>query len=182
MHLMKERTKAMFAEALLHTIETKELSKIRVLELCALCGTDRQTFYYHFRDKYDLVAWIYESDLKETFLTHYNTPSREQIEFLLRRLQQKQFFYSKAFQDMTQNSLFTYMHTANCRITEAVARERAGGRALTEKELFSIRFVSYAWVCSIAEWIDAKCSPSPEVFADHLFSNYVFAHPDFQEL
>lgn len=182
MFSMKDHTKEMFARALLSVIESKDLSKIRVLELCRLCDTDRQTFYYHFRDKYDLVAWIYESDLKEALLSDHTTPSREQTEFLLRRLQQKQSFYSKAFQDMTQNSLFAYMHTANCRITEALAAERTGGRALTEKELFSIRFVSYAWVCSISEWINAKCCPPPEIFADHLFSNYIFAHPDFQKL
>ncbi|MBQ2853954.1 MAG: TetR/AcrR family transcriptional regulator C-terminal domain-containing protein [Oscillospiraceae bacterium] len=179
--MLKERTKAMFAQALLQTMETKELSKVRVLELCRLCGTDRQTFYYHFRDKYDLVAWIYESDLQETFLSAHNTPSREQTEFLLCRLQRRQSFYSKAFQDMTQNSLFAYMHTANCRITEALAIERVGGRALTEKERFSIHFVSYAWVCTIAEWINNGCTPAPEIFADYLFSNHVFAHPGFLE-
>lgn len=177
--MMKDRTKTMFADALLTLLENKDLSKVRVLELCKLCGTDRQTFYYHFKDKYDLVAWIYERDLQETFLENPHTPSKEQIEFLLRRLEKRQFFYSKAFQDMTQNSLFHYMHTANCRITQSVAVERAGGRELTEKELFSIKFVSYAWVCSIAEWIKNRCIPAPEVFADHLFSNYVFAHPDF---
>lgn len=182
MYPMKERTKQMFADALLSVIESKGLSRIRVLELCRLCGTDRQTFYYHFRDKYDLVAWIYENDLQETFLEDYSTPSKEQIEFLLRRLKEKQSFYSKAFQDMTQNSLFAYMHNANCRITETLARERRGNRELTEKELFSIRFVSYAWVCSIAEWINAKCDPEPEIFADYLFAHHVFVHPDFQNL
>jgi len=180
--MMKDRTKAMFADALLTLLENKDLSKVRVLELCKLCGTDRQTFYYHFKDKYDLVAWIYERDLQETFLENPHTPSKEQIEFLLRRLEKRQFFYSKAFQDMTQNSLFHYMHTANCRITQSVAVERAGGRDLTEKELFSINFVSYAWVCSIAEWINNRCVPAPEVFADYLFSNYVFSHQDFQNI
>lgn len=82
---------------------------------------------------------------QETFLADYDTPGREQIEFLLHRLQQKQFFYSKAFQDMTQNSLFHYMHIANCKISQRVAIDRAGGRPLTEKELFSLKFVSYAW-------------------------------------
>jgi len=179
--MMKDRTKAMFADALLTVIDNKELSKIRVLELCRLCGTDRQTFYYHFKDKYDLVAWIYERDLQETFLENPHTPSKEQNEALLRRLEKKQFFYSKAFQDMTQNSLFHYMHMANCRITQSVAGERAGGRALSEKELFSISFASYAWVCSIAEWINSKCMPAPEIFADYLFSNYFFARPGFSE-
>ena len=95
--MMKDRTKAMFADALLTLIDNKELSKIRVLELCRLCAADRQTFYYHFKDKYDLVAWIYERDLQETFLENPHTPSREQIESLLRRLEKRQYFYSKAF-------------------------------------------------------------------------------------
>lgn len=181
MDTMKDRTKMMFAQALMKAIEDKELSKVRVQELCRLCGTDRQTFYYHFRDKYDLVAWIYEGDLKDTFLAEPSTPSVEQITFLLHRLKRKQFFYSKAFQDMTQNSLFTYMHIVNCQITESIARERTGGRQLTERERFSIKFVSYAWVCCIAEWINQKCTPAPEIFADYLSSNYFFAHPDFRE-
>lgn len=37
----------------------KEHRKIRVTEIYARAGVERLTFYYHFKDKYDLVAWIF---------------------------------------------------------------------------------------------------------------------------
>ncbi len=35
-------------------------------DLCEKSGADRDTFYYHFRDKYELVAWIYASSAEES--------------------------------------------------------------------------------------------------------------------
>ena len=67
---IKDHTKWMFAEAILELIKTKDLSNIRVTELCKYCNTDRQTFYYHFKDKYDLVAWIYQNDLNDSLEKH----------------------------------------------------------------------------------------------------------------
>lgn len=179
MDSMKERTKTMFADALLQMMETKELSAVRVVELCRLCGTDRQTFYYHFKDKYDLVTWIYQRDLKETFLSEHHMESKEQIIYFLQLLKKKQSFYSKAFQDMTQNSLFDYMHSANRKTTEELALEHTNGQPLTQEELFSIKFISYAWVSCISEWIQNKCQPAPEIFGDYLYTNSYFSHPLF---
>ena len=73
---IKDHTKWMFAEAILEIIKTKELSKIRITELCEYCNTDRQIFYYHFKDKYDLVAWIYQNDFNGYFLPPYNVPAK----------------------------------------------------------------------------------------------------------
>lgn len=44
---MKDRTKLMFAEALEQILESKPFDKVRVLDLCKLCETTPQTFYYH---------------------------------------------------------------------------------------------------------------------------------------
>ena len=35
---------------------------VRVSDLCERCGVERRVFYYHFKDKYDLVAWMFEQD------------------------------------------------------------------------------------------------------------------------
>ena len=43
-------------------MKTKPLDKIRVTEICRVAEIERPTFYYHFKDKYDLVAWIFLSD------------------------------------------------------------------------------------------------------------------------
>ena len=46
------------AEALCQLLETKTLEKITVKDIVARCGVNRQTFYYHFHDVYDLMRWI----------------------------------------------------------------------------------------------------------------------------
>ena len=63
---LKDRTRRLFAETLIGLMETKSLQEIRVKDLCEKSGADRHTFYYHFRDKYELVAWIYASGAEES--------------------------------------------------------------------------------------------------------------------
>ena len=44
----------------------KSFAKISISDLCEECGLNRKSFYYHFKDKYDLVNWIFYVD----FLTN----------------------------------------------------------------------------------------------------------------
>lgn len=53
---LRDYTKRLFANTLADMMRTTPLKKIRVKDLCARCGAEQQSFYYHFRDKYDLVA------------------------------------------------------------------------------------------------------------------------------
>ena len=54
--------KAAVADALLELIRRKDADKITVKDLVEVCGISRQTFYYHFKDIYDLVEWCCEED------------------------------------------------------------------------------------------------------------------------
>ncbi len=40
----------------------KPMDKITVKDLVEICGVNRQTFYYHFDDVYDLLEWVFEED------------------------------------------------------------------------------------------------------------------------
>ena len=52
-------TKSALASALKELMETTPFAKITVSDICAKCNMNRKSFYYHFRDKYDLVSWIF---------------------------------------------------------------------------------------------------------------------------
>lgn len=51
--------KALLADSLLELNEEKPLSKISVSDILANSGVSRQAFYNHFRDKQDLIQYIY---------------------------------------------------------------------------------------------------------------------------
>jgi len=59
---MSHRTKAALATALKQAMAKKPLSKITIRELIEACDINRQTFYYHFEDIYDLMKWTYKQD------------------------------------------------------------------------------------------------------------------------
>lgn len=56
-------TKKALAQSLKNLGAKKILDKITVADITDDCGVNRQTFYYHFTDKYELLAWIYTQDL-----------------------------------------------------------------------------------------------------------------------
>ncbi|MEI3507693.1 MAG: TetR/AcrR family transcriptional regulator C-terminal domain-containing protein [Bacilli bacterium] len=41
----------------------KRLSKITISNITDECGVNRQTFYYHFKDVYNLLEWIYKNEV-----------------------------------------------------------------------------------------------------------------------
>ena len=46
-------------EALKGLMAEMPFEKINVSQICERCGMNRKSFYYHFKDKYDLVNWIF---------------------------------------------------------------------------------------------------------------------------
>ena len=51
--------KQIVADALLELCRTKELKAITIKDIREKTGISRQGFYNHFRDKDDLIHWIY---------------------------------------------------------------------------------------------------------------------------
>lgn len=53
------KTEHKFAITLKTMMEEKPLDEITVLSICKRCRVNRQTFYYHFHDIYDLLTLVY---------------------------------------------------------------------------------------------------------------------------
>ena len=56
-------TKKALADTLKKLGAIKDLDKITISDIVESCGVNRQTFYYHFDDKNELLKWIYETEL-----------------------------------------------------------------------------------------------------------------------
>ena len=57
-------TKRALEQALKSVLKTKNLKKVTIQDIADECGINRNTFYYHFKDIYDLVEWICIEDGK----------------------------------------------------------------------------------------------------------------------
>lgn len=55
-------TKHALAAALRDSMAEMPFEKINVAQICERCNMNRKSFYYHFKDKYDLVNWIFDTE------------------------------------------------------------------------------------------------------------------------
>ncbi len=57
-------TKLQMAEALKNLIKDRPFSKITVQDIVTECNINRNTFYYHFENNYDLLCFTYEQEVQ----------------------------------------------------------------------------------------------------------------------
>ena len=77
-------TKRALAQAMKGLMAKQPFSKISVGDICEACGMNRKSFYYHFRDKYDLVNWIFYSEFLASVQVAQCTNNEEFLESICR--------------------------------------------------------------------------------------------------
>ena len=62
---MSQVTKRALEQSLKNLLLKKPLTKITINDIAEDCGINRMTFYYHFKDIYDLVEWSCLEDARQ---------------------------------------------------------------------------------------------------------------------
>ncbi len=153
----QEITKSALANGLHNLTTRKKLSQITVKDITNECGISRNAFYYHFKDKYDLINWAFLSDMLPVINT-FSDPDRYFDGFvnLCKNLLKDRQFYLQAFQYDGQNSLQevlmeTYFELIKIHISTTYAQI---GYRLADDELYILaRLETHAYVGTIMEWI-----------------------------
>ena len=162
-------TKQAFADALKVLLATRDLQKIRVAELCALCGAERPTFYYHFRDKYDLVTWIYEQDYQRAVRQNGGAYDVAHLENFLTIIRQEQIFYRKACAEHTQNALIPHIYGTYRETVRQILRKVLNTPALSAKQEFVLNFYAYAWIGCLLDWIFERTTLTAAEFSREMY-------------
>lgn len=163
--MFKDRTKRLLAAELESMLGEMPLSKVRVNSLCERCGAQRQVFYYHFRDKYDLVAWVFEQDFRAGAEDAGCTGYREQTSAALARMWNRRDFYRKAFADKSQNSIERHIQDFDVAMGARFVLRHSGAKKLSAQRLFDIKSHSYGSIGCTIEWLRGELDTTPEKLA-----------------
>ena len=63
----KPDSREMLADALVDLGKSVPFNKITIKQICEAAGVSQRTFYNHFVDKFDLMAWVYRKGLSSAF-------------------------------------------------------------------------------------------------------------------
>ncbi|MDO4620696.1 MAG: TetR/AcrR family transcriptional regulator C-terminal domain-containing protein [Lachnospiraceae bacterium] len=150
--IMKDRTKYLYAEHLTEMLKEKTFDKIRVTELVKRSGTTPPTFYYHFKDKYELVAWMYLRDFSDVVGYEEAEYSPERLARIMQKMEGKRAFYKKVFASDSQNSIANYIHNLALALAKD-ALQQAGAEKLTEEQELAIAYHNYGIQGLLREWV-----------------------------
>ena len=157
-------TKRALAAALQELMMELPFEKINISHICARCQMSRKSFYYHFKDKYDLVNWIFDAEfipLVET--AKPNDTYEEHWSFIQRSCEyfyQHHDFYRKALQIQGQNSFRDHFREYIRPLVTTRLLYMLGPDQIDE---FSMNFFADGVICAIERWLLTKdCMTSQE--------------------
>ena len=102
-------TKLTLAAALKECMKRQMLSQISVQNIVDACGLNRNSFYYHFKDKYELVNWIFDTESAPQFARTGQDIWQDYL-IIFEFFYEHREFYACAFQDQGQNSFTEHFY------------------------------------------------------------------------
>ena len=116
-------TKRALAQAIKELMNEKPLVKISIADIVDRCQMNRHSFYYHFRDKYDLVNWIFYTELITELQNSSNKDEYEELKNICRYLYDNRAFYINALKFTGQNSFYEYFGEVIYQLLKAAFNE-----------------------------------------------------------
>lgn len=167
---IKDATRLTFENALRKLLNTTSFNKVTVQSIVEFCNSTRQTFYYHFKDKYDLVSWIYQKQAAEIIEDFPRISWIDVIIDLFKSMEKDYLFYSKVLIDDGQNSLLNYMVDYDVKVYTSMLHSVGGIDKIDKQLSFDIQFHAFACVHMTQQWIMKKERETPEEIAHKLIN------------
>ena len=167
---MSDTTKRALEESLKHMLLKKPLDKISISDITNDCGISRMTFYYHFRDIYDLVEWSCEEDAARA-LAGNKTYETWQQGFLqiFEAVRNNKPFIMNVYRSVSRSQLERYLYKVTYALLLNVVNEEAEGMSVDkEDKAFIAHFYQYAFVGLMLEWIQDDMREDPAAIIERL--------------
>ena len=179
MDFVSQTTKRALEASLKKLLLQKPLNKITINDITEDCGVNRMTFYYHFKDIYDLVDWIMMEDAakaiegKRTFETW-----TEAFLDILRQVQENKVLVMNVYRSMSREQVEQYLY----KLLDPMLRDfmERGAQGVTVQDAdkqFIVDFYKYALVGMVLEWIRKDMKEDPVRMTERL---NILLHGDFQ--
>lgn len=167
---MQQFTKYALEESLKRLLLKKPLNKITISDIAEDCGINRMTFYYHFKDIYDLVEWSCTEDAVKA-LAGKKTYATWQQGFvqILYSVRENRTFIINVYQCVGREQVEKYLTPLTGRLLIDVLNELSSAMVVLEEDkAFIAQIYSYAFVGLTLDWIREGMNTEPEFLVSRL--------------
>lgn len=175
----KDLTKELLADCFKELMKTTPFDKITIKMITNRAGLIRPTFYKHFQDKYEVLEWIFKTEVTDSVdLLLKNHMELDAVVMLCRGLSENRKFYRRAFQmESGPNSfdqiLTRYIYTTFMGLgSQFSVRKNPSLPSLTPEVIAT--YYTYGLVNVLRDWLLSENETSPEDFAESY--KYLLTH------
>ena len=167
--MKRKTTKEILTESFRELAESKSIDRITVQEIVDNCDYSTATFYRHFRDKYDLIAWDYARKAEEIMAqlitddTRWNQTLMDWAEFFQT---EKEYLANLFLHTSGHDSFIQYMTEIHYRAFTKHLRAVSRRDELDEKTSLLARTYCLGTVYLSCEWITGKYDVTPDELAE----------------
>lgn len=161
---MSQTTKRALAASLEKLLAKKPLDKITVIDIVEDCEVNRQTFYYHFRDIYDLLEWTLLNETSKA-LGGKKTYATWQEGFLniFEWVQKNKAMVSNIYHSVSREHIERHLYEITYDLLIGVVEEQAQDLSVrAEDKKFIADFYKFAFVGIMLEWIRTGMTADPK--------------------
>ena len=170
--IFQQTTKELLAESLKDLAQIKPVDKITIKELTRNCGLTPPTFYNHFCDKFELMAWIYNQEVEASLKNFGRGDSFEDVICKwMEVVREDENFYVNLLKNAVGQNSFRYVtndHAINL-IADWI-KIRHGINDLSPEILFCIKFFMRGVSELVNDWALTGCECSPREMAKFFIS------------
>ncbi len=166
-----EKTKIRMARALRTLIVKDGFEKITISDITQECGIHRQTFYYHFQDKYELLDWLLYHELLVPFIDGFCFDNMyERLYDVFSKIYNDQDFYRNAFMVNTGYLNKYVSEIAVKQFTNIISHIGIeNGFVNNDEESYIVaEFIGCGIAGIVFEWVRKGCNETPEELKDNV--------------
>lgn len=167
---MSQMTKRALEASLKKLLLEKPLTKITINDIAEDCGISRMTFYYHFKDIYDLVEWACVEDAARA-LEGKKTYDTWQEGFLniFHAVQANKPFIMNVYRCVSRERIEQYLNPLIRSLILGVVEEKSAEMTVSEQDKqFIASFYEYAFVGIMLEWINGNMKEDPDAIVERV--------------
>jgi AcrR family transcriptional regulator len=164
---MSQMTKKALAASLKHILQKKPLSQVTINEITEGCGVNRMTFYYHFKDIYDLIEWICVEDAEKIlFGNKMSDPWEKKYLSIFGMFQEEQALILNLSHSASRDQLIEFLNDLVFNLMIGMVEEQSANLDISEHDkIFVSDFYKYVLGGVLLKWIDGDMKDDPEQLA-----------------
>lgn len=161
--VIKDYTERILADTLCALLKESTFENITIGDIVNRSCTSRATFYRHFKDKYDLMNWVFKKQVDEIIRNSPNSFDYKNILLqCLYFLIDKQEYFSQIIKIQGQNSFSQFLYTYSLNYCKEQIIKKTGNDKLPYDVLFSLKLYNAGLTFMAEEWLRSGLKNTPE--------------------